>query len=152
MVKEAEEKLSKTPEKLSKEVMQNGYKYKTSVANPEYKEAAAEAEHAMKVLNDYKTKVSAIYKEIEKRNNEHLTAIAALGTEWQDKLASETSNIDDQQTRSLAKLNKKAEEAFGERYKKEESYLKEVEALNKFYDQKRSEELKKRAKEEIDTI
>lgn len=147
--KEAEDSLKKIPKTIAVSELDGiGVEIIRYVDNPEYAKAIAKVEEQTKRLREYGILVKSIEGEIADRISEHAKAIAAFGTEWQDKLASETPSILAEQERALAKLNKKAEEAFGEKYKMEEAYLKEVEALNKFYDQKRAEELKKRAEEE----
>lgn len=148
--KEIEEKLESIPEKiLVKDTKRTrGVQRIIKKDNPEYKEALVAIDELTKKLREYDIIANAIEEEITDRIAKHASAIAAFGTEWQDKLAGETPNILAEQERALTKLNKKAEEAFGKNYKVEQTYLKEVEALNKYYEKKRADELKKRLENE----
>lgn len=148
-VKEAEKKLASIPKTIEYSVPNGrGGMITGSYDNAEYTKAEAELKKTQEVLDRALVSQEAAINKLNTIKQAATDAIAKFGTEWQDKIASETPNILAEEARALEKLNKKAEEAFGVTYATEESYRQEVQALNKFYDQKREEELKKRLEKE----
>lgn len=142
----AKEKLSKTPEFVTVNKV-NGRGDRTwteEVSNPAYIEAQKAVQEAEAELTKFQAQADVAKEKIEIIKQQINDALVSFGTEWQDKLASETSKVDEQQMQSLKKLNEKAKELLGENYQEHEAYQKELAALNQYYDKKREEELEKR--------
>lgn len=146
-VKRARETLANTPATITKEYdswTDKGKKTKVTqtIDNPEYtkaKEALAEAEAE---LQKYQAEADSAREIIEGLKKSALDAIASFGTEWQDKLASRTEKIDEEEKKSLEKLKKKAIEILGEKYSANEAYQKELAALEKYYTEKRLDKIR----------
>lgn len=150
-----EQQKSSTPQKISK--MQNGYKYETS--NPEYekiegklKDAESEMDRLQKRAEQIQTKISQLNEkaqaDAESAQAKVIENAQKMGTEWQDKLDAQIEGIEAQRKKSIEKLQKHASEIYAENYKNEESYRKELAALNKYYDDKKADEAKKQAEKE----
>lgn len=141
-VKQAEEKLTSIPRILvkTKTLAGSGETFLKKIDNPEYTQAQKELERANVVLEAAVSRQKNAESKLAQIIATEKKAIATFGTEWQDKLLSDTAKIDEQEAESLAKLAKKAKESFGERYQSEAAYLAEVAALRTYYNRKRSEE------------
>ena len=147
-----EQQKSSTPQKISK--MQNGYKYETS--NPEYEKIEGKLKSAESEMDRLQKRAEQIQEKISQLNEKAAESAQAkvienaqkMGTEWQDKLDAQIEGIEAQRKKSIEKLQKHASEIYAENYKNEESYRKELAALNKYYDDKKADEAKKQAEKE----
>ncbi len=146
---------AETPQRISK--MQNGYKYE--VSNPEYEKIQQQIKKTEEELTRAQNRADVArerIKQIKEDSQKEASNAAAktvelagrMGTEWQDKLDAQIEGIEAQRKKSIEKLQKHASEIYAENYKNEESYRKELAALNKYYDDKKADEAKKQAEKE----
>ncbi len=152
-LEKAQEILKTIPEKIEvtkkRPVAKGRYEsYTEEVENPEYTKALKEVERQQQYLDNYTTLYNQALKNVEQLEKRAADAVASFGTEWQDKLSSETAKIDEQEQKALNKLNAKAKETLGQNYATHEAYQKELSALKTYYANKRQEEADKAAEKE----
>lgn len=148
-VKEAKNKLAETPEftKIKHSARGGGrvVEWTEKVSNPAYAEAQEELAKAELQLNTYLARQETALANVKKLEEHAKELVASFGTEWQDKLSSETAKINEQEQKALDKLNAKAKETLGQNYVTHEAYQKELSALKTYYAKKRQEEADKAA-------
>lgn len=152
-----EQQKNQTPKIITQEGASGNYSYIKN--NPEYekiegkvKDAESEMDRLQKRAEQIKTKISQLNKkaqaDAESAQAKVIENAQKMGTEWQDKLDAQIEGIEAQRKKSIEKLQKHASEIYAENYKNEESYRKELAALNKYYDDKKADEAKKQAEKE----
>ena len=148
-VKEAKNKLAETPEFTTIKHSARGggrvVEWTEKVSNPAYAEAQEELAKAELQLNTYLARQETALTNVKKLEEHAKELVASFGTEWQDKLSSETAKINEQEQKALNKLNAKAKETLGQNYVTHEAYQKELSALKTYYEKKRQEEADKAA-------
>lgn len=148
-VKEAKNKLAETPEFTEIKHSASGggrvVEWTEKVSNPAYAEAQEELAKAELQLNTYLARQETALANVKKLEEHAKELVASFGTEWQDKLSSETAKINEQEQKALDKLNAKAKETLGQNYVTHEAYQKELSALKTYYAKKRQEEADKAA-------
>ncbi len=148
-VKEAKNKLAETPEFTTIKHSARGggrvVEWTEKVSNPAYAEAQEELAKAELQLNTYLARQETALANVKKLEEHAKELVASFGTEWQDKLSSETAKINEQEQKALDKLNAKAKETLGQNYVTHEAYQKELSALKTYYAKKRQEEADKAA-------
>lgn len=148
-VKEAKNKLAETPEFTTIKHSASGggrvVEWTEKVSNPAYAEAQEELAKAELQLNTYLARQETALANVKKLEEHAKELVASFGTEWQDKLSSETAKINEQEQKALDKLNAKAKETLGQNYVTHEAYQKELSALKTYYAKKRQEEADKAA-------
>lgn len=148
-VKEAKNKLAETPEFTEIKHSASGggrvVEWTEKVSNPAYAEAQEELAKAELQLNTYLARQETALANVKKLEEHAKELVASFGTEWQDKLSSETAKINEQEQKALDKLNAKAKETLGQNYVTHEAYQKELSALKTYYEKKRQEEADKAA-------
>ncbi len=148
-VEEAKNKLAETPEFTEIKHSASGggrvVEWTEKVSNPAYAEAQEELAKAELQLNTYLARQETALANVKKLEEHAKELVASFGTEWQDKLSSETAKINEQEQKALDKLNAKAKETLGQNYVTHEAYQKELSALKTYYEKKRQEEADKAA-------
>ena len=148
-VKEAKNKLAETLEFTTIKHSARGggsvVEWTEKVSNPAYAEAQEELAKAELQLNTYLARQETALTNVKKLEEHAKELVASFGTEWQDKLSSETAKINEQEQKALNKLNAKAKDTLGQNYLTHEAYQKELSALKTYYEKKRQEEADKAA-------
>lgn len=148
-VKEAKNKLAETLEFTTIKHSARGggsvVEWTEKVSNPAYAEAQEELAKAELQLNTYLARQETALANVKKLEEHAKELVASFGTEWQDKLSSETAKINEQEQKALNKLNAKAKDTLGQNYLTHEAYQKELSALKTYYEKKRQEEADKAA-------